>query len=161
MLAPAFEAKGGRLSHLVEMPLLMIEVIRELLAERYRTAPTGAAIRRMSKQNAGPSYTLGAAASANVIPSPPKQNPTALYQSRSTAADPVHPKPTMKTTDWSGWRPGDVLSRQRCFSGSSRFLDLNKAPSYTGKAALLDKLIAAQTLAHNLAFSLAHDCEPK
>ena len=32
-----------------------------------------------------------------------------------------------------------------------------KVPSFSGKAALLDKLLRAQTLAHNLAFSLTHD----
>jgi hypothetical protein len=35
-----------------------------------------------------------------------------------------------------------------------------KAPGFPGKAALIDKLLRAQTLAHNLAFSLSHDCEP-
>jgi hypothetical protein len=37
--------------------------------------------------------------------------------------------------------------------------DINKIPSYNGKAAFYDKVLIAKAKAHNLAFSLRYDAD--
>jgi hypothetical protein len=63
----------------------------------------------------------------------------------------------MKTTDPEIWKIQKNTAAELERRLGTILTNLGKAPSYAGKAALLDKLIAARTLAHNLAFSLAHD----
>jgi hypothetical protein len=68
---------------------------------------------------------------------------------------------TMKTTDPKIWKIQKNTAADLKRRLATILTNLGKAPSYAGKAALMDKVIRAQGLAHNLEFSLAHDCEPK